>query len=1152
MSIISSVNISISEVPIIRYSAQPVPFKVELTDPSLKDFELYSSVIYNDETEYANKATQAHYSGSTDLIAKGFIGETTRSSSLSYKVRVWTEDPSINPNAPFVDSNVVYGNSKLIQVTNGPKPRLELYIKSPDSGPSEILIEDAFVLDRYDINKIKIHDPETGFVFFEPTSTWYFDRKLSCIILNETSTPTSVTPPIKFLVCDIEFFNTNTGTLVNYSSVVSSLPRFFTNNPNNSGSSITGIIPFKTVAGDVPNTIPLMVYPDGTNLDETPVLTKTVAAYSGYSIEETRPNFFTADAINNLYYRKQNNLSSPVLLQSNAVISGAGSTFGQSGSVITYVTPRTESSNEFIIDEEVPGQFYSGNFDPTNVSGMLARPTEINTGVGLKIKSMPPITIGDSYYEIDLIDDSIIRETSSPGDYVVFFEVSTYGDGPVFVSDSKIALNTFASPDIVDMYTINIKTPAIWYPNETRIDMLQNPAGANIPIVLSPLIKTGFESIEFQPVGYPKNGESFSLYTIENNFSNINTGITKYEWFKNGYRFNHPGINQGSLSFEKITLADEGTYTLRKTISPRGIKAADSDIVVEANYVISVSYANQIKTSLKVSDTTVLPNVPIIFTGEISIQENTIVKTELSKIGEGILREWGNELSLTHTIENPTEEDYGIYVLRTKYLDDTTTIITHSNNVTLSDNSDMEEIPGAAVSITGPSYGLPQEEVTFTAKITASDEIPKGTEIKYYWYLNGNIISDATSDTLSVITENHHNATYSVEAYIHGFRAYKSVLVKSPEVKFLAKVPDALSININSNKDTAISGSEIELNLTHSTLSSNPLDFEWYKNGVLIENSKNVNPLKVTIESNSSFYAKGIINDPAYISKSESSNILRIKAIPRADSINVDIDGPDKARVGDKVILKSRIEINSLDPVDLTEYVITWYKDNVLLSYGENIEFIASADTFGDYSCEVMSAIESSVYKSSPIKTITEQEDLIVSVTIPSSLRGIVGDTITIQATIVPVVEGQTLQWSKDGTPIEGAVSNPLILNNVEISAGGSYTLTVTTPDVAQPEISNAAVLTINTSPAPALDGDLYFHDLNPGRDAGFTWFGWWVIDEIDLANKEGFDWRADPYNTRFKYSREIAALSSAMDKWPAVEVQESRNGYILRNKDFE
>lgn len=89
---------------------------------------------------------------------------------------------------------------------------------------------------------------------------------------------------------------------------------------------------------------------------------------------------------------------------------------------------------------------------------------------------------------------------------------------------------------------------------------------------------------------------------------------------------------------------------------------------------------------------------------------------------------------------------------------------------------------------------------------------------------------------------------------------------------------------------------------------------------------------------------------------------------------------------------------------------------------------------------------------------------------------------------------------------------------------------------------------------------DIYAHDLNQiesmshlggGRDCAYMWIGWWVYDEIVEALIEGFEWHIDPFNSRFKYKCELAKLAEVIAKYPGIEVQESRHGYILNKRDL-
>lgn len=173
-----------------------------------------------------------------------------------------------------------------------------------------------------------------------------------------------------------------------------------------------------------------------------------------------------------------------------------------------------------------------------------------------------------------------------------------------------------------------------------------------------------------------------------------------------------------------------------------------------------------------------------------------------------------------------------------------------------------------------------------------------------------------------------------------------------------------------------------------------------------------------------------------------------------------------------------------------------------------------------------------------------------MSVTLPATKNIKVGETLTITPTIEPDEVGATYQWMKNGSPAVGARSKEkvFVLENAQKADSGVYTLSVTIQST--PTISTPCVVTVRdetTPPDPKpLVGDYYIHSLLPARNHGFTWMGWWVLDEINKAQLDGFDWIEDPTNARFKYPTVLKALSDNVNTWDDIEIQESRNGYIL------
>lgn len=171
----------------------------------------------------------------------------------------------------------------------------------------------------------------------------------------------------------------------------------------------------------------------------------------------------------------------------------------------------------------------------------------------------------------------------------------------------------------------------------------------------------------------------------------------------------------------------------------------------------------------------------------------------------------------------------------------------------------------------------------------------------------------------------------------------------------------------------------------------------------------------------------------------------------------------------------------------------------------------------------------------------------VISISLARSLS-IGSVTVNAAWTVIPscCTSEVTCTWYN---PQGEVVSNNelLTINNVNASNSGVYTALVSMEQMGgYTATSETETITIGN----ATYKTLYIHDLRPGRDAGYIWMGWWVHDEIKKAQADGFDWMADPTNSRFKYKAYLATLIQGFGIWADLDMQESRNGYILHKKD--
>lgn len=140
--------------------------------------------------------------------------------------------------------------------------------------------------------------------------------------------------------------------------------------------------------------------------------------------------------------------------------------------------------------------------------------------------------------------------------------------------------------------------------------------------------------------------------------------------------------------------------------------------------------------------------------------------------------------------------------------------------------------------------------------------------------------------------------------------------------------------------------------------------------------------------------------------------------------------------------------------------------------------------------------------------------------------------------------------WKKDNV----AESNSTNTYSIDTSSAGTHTIkveAVLTKDNYTPKtISSTAEVVIAERTPIEPEGELpYVHPL-PHRTSAYIWCGWWVMDEIQKMTEEGKDWKIDDPGSKYYLHR--YTLQKMMKDYPEVDVQESRNGYIIHKTALE
>ncbi|WPK35698.1 capsid and scaffold protein [Escherichia phage AV117] len=158
--------------------------------------------------------------------------------------------------------------------------------------------------------------------------------------------------------------------------------------------------------------------------------------------------------------------------------------------------------------------------------------------------------------------------------------------------------------------------------------------------------------------------------------------------------------------------------------------------------------------------------------------------------------------------------------------------------------------------------------------------------------------------------------------------------------------------------------------------------------------------------------------------------------------------------------------------------------------------------------------------------------------------------TFTANVTDAPEEAQIAYSWKKDSSPVEGTTN----VYTVDTSSIGSQTIevtaTITATDYDSKTITAEGQVQVTDKVAPEPEGELpYVHPL-PHRTSAYIWCGWWVMDEIQKMTEEGKDWKTEDPDSKYYLHR--YTLQKMLKDYPEVDVQESRNGYIIHKTALE
>ncbi|MBJ0221119.1 PKD domain-containing protein [Escherichia coli] len=289
-----------------------------------------------------------------------------------------------------------------------------------------------------------------------------------------------------------------------------------------------------------------------------------------------------------------------------------------------------------------------------------------------------------------------------------------------------------------------------------------------------------------------------------------------------------------------------------------------------------------------------------------------------------------------------------------------------------------------------------------------------------------------------------------------------------------------------------------------------------------------------------------------YDTKEVTSNevSLTVNKKTQTTTLAVTPDSPPAGVIGTPVQFTAAL-VSQPDGASAT---YKWYVDDSQIGGETNSTFNYTPTTSGVKRIKCVAQVTAENYNEKEVtsnevsltvnkKTMNPQ----VTLTPPSiNVQQDASATFTANVTDAPEEAQIEYSWKKDSSPVEESTN----VYTVDTSSIGSQTIEVTATDYDSKTVKATGQVQVTDKVAPEPEGELpYVHPL-PHRTSAYIWCGWWVMDEIQKMTEEGKDWKTGDPDSKYYLHR--YTLQKMMKDYPEVDVQESRNGYIIHKTALE
>ena len=497
--------------------------------------------------------------------------------------------------------------------------------------------------------------------------------------------------------------------------------------------------------------------------------------------------------------------------------------------------------------------------------------------------------------------------------------------------------------------------------------------------------------------------------TYANSVAISSSATCNYQWAFNGSAL--PGATTAYLSLPSIQPAQAGTYQVTISNPAGSVTSRAALLTVKDPPVFTIQPAN---ATVKLNETLTLSS---------SATSSLTISYQWYKGASALAGKTGATL----TIANVDASIAGTYSVKASNTDGTVS----STAVTVSFQT---QPPVFTVNL--PATYTVDPEATLQLSVTATGLTP----MTYSWTFNGSTMAGQTTASITIpnVTTNHAG-TYQVTVVNPDGTARSTMTT----VTVLAIPPSILQqpANVLTTRGA---------NATYSVTCLNPvgLAYQWYKNSVLIPNATNQT---LTLASVSDAEV-GSYNVEVANAHGRTASAFATLSLINTPVLTTDLS--------DCLITRNVASTFTVAAQASGTVSYKWFFKGALVSGAVQSTYtiVGSTNTEGTYYAVVANEA-GSVTSRTAIATLKIPTSFVLQ---PASSTNKPGDNVSF---IVSATGRGTVsyQWAWKGANLPGKTDNVLILNNLQISSSGAYTVSASALDGTV--TSQTATLTIDNPP---------------------------------------------------------------------------------------